>query len=79
MRAYFYPRDEDVDVAVSEIAGMLTGWGIGGSKADAIRFAIRYTAEAHGLIPASIGRVVEKASHAKRSEHVKKPDGEGSS
>lgn len=69
MRAYFYARDADVEVAISDIVDMLNSWGISGSNADAIRYAIRYTAEAHGLIPQGIGRVIDKAEVAKEDGH----------
>jgi Arc/MetJ-type ribon-helix-helix transcriptional regulator len=72
MRTFFYTNDPDVEVAIADLVEMLRSWGIRGSNADAIRYAIRYTAEAHGLIPGGVGREVVKADPMKVDGHVAK-------
>jgi hypothetical protein len=65
MRSVFYANDEKTLASMKGIVGMLARWGISASNADAVRFALNFTAEVHGLIPSSEGRAVAGTMPAK--------------
>lgn len=49
MRHTFYTTDETIEKIMEDFATLLKGWGLKGSYADVIRYALYYAAEGHGF------------------------------
>jgi hypothetical protein len=64
MRAVFHATDKVTEDAIDALSSMLQSWGLQGSSSEAVRYAIHYAAEAHGLAKRTPGRRVKRSPDA---------------
>lgn len=70
MRTMFYAKDPETEKGAEAVAEMLRDWGLKGTISDAVRYSIKYTAVAHGLIPAQVGREVPLVPDARSNGEI---------